>query len=104
MRIKKRMSRMLVAIALVVQAGMISTTTKGLPRGNGFKQPQTRGAGTGPRKDGASAKQTIESALNAMGGEAKLRAIKSLRIVRQGYLNLIEQSERPEGPYIPALE
>ena len=98
------MSRMLVAIALVVQAGMISTTTKGLPRGNGFKQTQTRGAGTGPRKDGGSAKQTIESALNAMGGEAKLRAIKSLRIVRQGYLNLIEQSERPEGPYIPALE
>lgn len=46
----------------------------------------------------------IESSLNAMGGEAKLPPSKACASWRQGYLNLIEQSERPEGPYIPALE
>src|SRR5690242_11470763 len=36
-----------------------------------------------------------------MGGEAALRSLKTLRIEWRGYRNLIEQSERPEGPWIP---
>src|SRR5262245_44315312 len=101
---KKQTSRILLAILLMVQGAMIGAQTKGLPQSRAFVQAQTRKAGTGKIKDGLTARQVIESALNAMGGESKLRTIKSLRIARQGYLNLIEQSERPEGPYIPALE
>jgi hypothetical protein len=101
---KKWMCRILLVIAVVFQGAIVSAQTNGLPRSSGLVQTQTRKAGTGTHKDGATARQLIDSALNAMGGEEKLRAIKSLKIVRQGYLNLIEQSERPEGPYIPALE
>jgi hypothetical protein len=46
----------------------------------------------------------LHSAVEAMGGEARLRAIKSLRIKGEGYTNLLEQSERPEGPWIVSYE
>jgi len=39
-----------------------------------------------------------------MGGEAALRSLATLRIESVGYRNLLEQSERPEGPWIPQIE
>lgn len=42
----------------------------------------------------------VRAALAAQGGEAKLRAVKSVAWDAVGYRNQIEQSERPEGPYI----
>jgi len=47
-----------------------------------------------------AARQLIQEALTQMGGEAKIRSLKSLRFEALGYRNLLEQSERPEGPYI----
>ena len=47
-----------------------------------------------------SATGLIRIALQAMGGEAKLRAIRTLRTEGIGYRNALEQSERPDGPYI----
>ncbi len=35
-----------------------------------------------------------------MGGEAKIRAIESVHLEILGHRNLLEQSERPEGPYV----
>ena len=42
----------------------------------------------------------LHRALEAQGGEAKLRALKSVEWEASGYRNELEESERPEGPYI----
>src|SRR5918912_2252726 len=47
-----------------------------------------------------SAPSLIKTALERMGGEEKLRAIHTVRLEGNGYRNALEQSERPEGPYI----
>ena len=52
----------------------------------------------------SSASTLLDAALQAMGGEEKLRQIKSLRLTGIGHTNFLEQSERPEGPYIVAYE
>src|SRR6186713_1293417 len=46
----------------------------------------------------------LQSAIAAQGGEAALRSIKTLRVATEGYRNMLEQSERPEGPYIVAFQ
>ena len=45
----------------------------------------------------------LRAGLSAQGGEARLRALRTLRVEIIGYRNLLEQSERPQGPYIPEL-
>ena len=47
-----------------------------------------------------TAQVLLKQALAAQGGEDKLRAIKSVAWEASAYLNGLEQSERPEGPYI----
>jgi hypothetical protein len=47
-----------------------------------------------------SAKILVLSAIDAMGGEAKLRAIKSVRSEGISHDNMLEQSERPQGPWL----
>lgn len=47
-----------------------------------------------------AAKELLHQALEAQGGEQKLRAIKSVQWEASGYRNELEESERPEGPYI----
>jgi hypothetical protein len=46
----------------------------------------------------------VKTAIDRMGGEAALRGIRTLRFASAGYRNLLEQSERPEGPWIPSIE
>lgn len=41
----------------------------------------------------------LKQALAAQGGEQRLRAVRSVSFQSTGYRNMIEQSERPEGPY-----
>src|ERR1051326_7760255 len=48
----------------------------------------------------ASAPDLLHSALAAMGGEAKVRGLKAIHFTAVGHRNYLEQSERPEGPYI----
>jgi hypothetical protein len=43
----------------------------------------------------------IHGAMDAMGSEEKLRAIHALEIKGIGFRNELEQSERPEGPWLP---
>ena len=40
----------------------------------------------------------LHQALDAQGGEEKLRALKSVQWEAAGYRSIVEQSERPEGP------
>ena len=47
-----------------------------------------------------SPKILLHKALDAQGGEDKLRAIKNVQWEAAGYRNELEESERPEGPYI----
>jgi len=42
----------------------------------------------------------LKQALEAQGGEQKLRAIRSVQWDAFGYRNEVEESERPEGPYV----
>lgn len=43
----------------------------------------------------------LRQALDAQGGEDALRHISTVEWRARGYRNMLEQSERPEGPYIP---
>jgi len=52
----------------------------------------------------ASARRWIQTAVERMGGADALRRLSTLRIEWVGYRNLLEQSERPEGPWIPQIE
>lgn len=47
-----------------------------------------------------SAADLLHAALAAMGGEQKIRELKSVHLQTMGHRNYLEQSERPEGPYI----
>lgn len=47
-----------------------------------------------------TAADLMHNALAAMGGEEKIRGLKSIHLTVLGHRNLLEQSERPEGPYI----
>jgi hypothetical protein len=47
-----------------------------------------------------NAKELVHAALDAQGGEQNLRALISVQWEASGYRNELEQSERPEGPYI----
>jgi glyoxylase-like metal-dependent hydrolase (beta-lactamase superfamily II) len=47
-----------------------------------------------------SAADLLRAALNAMGGEQKVRDLKTIHFTSIAHRNLLEQSERPEGPYI----
>ena len=42
----------------------------------------------------------LKAALAAQGGETLLRAVKTVAFESAGYRNMLEQSERPEGPYL----
>lgn len=48
----------------------------------------------------AASTVVLKQALDAQGGEQKLRAVKTVAFESSGYRNLLEQSERPEGPYL----
>jgi hypothetical protein len=48
----------------------------------------------------SSAKIIVHQALSAQGGEEKLRAIRDVQWEGVGYRNELEESERPEGPYL----
>ena len=42
----------------------------------------------------------LHQAIDAQGGEQRLRAIRTVQWSASGYRNELEQSERPEGPYL----
>ncbi|TSC22899.1 hypothetical protein [Corallococcus sp. Z5C101001] len=46
----------------------------------------------------------VRAAAEAMGGEARLRALASLRVQGIGHWNLLEQSERPTPPFLVMYE
>ena len=47
-----------------------------------------------------SASTLLHQAIDAQGGEQQLRAIRTVQWSAAGYRNELEESERPEGPYI----
>ena len=53
-----------------------------------------------PKPVTLDAKKLIERSLAAMGGAEKLRAIKSIHTHSVGHFYLLEQSERPDGPWL----
>src|SRR5690242_8706727 len=46
------------------------------------------------------AKTWVRKAAEAMGGEANLRALKNIKVEGIGHKYWLEQSERPEGPWL----
>src|SRR3954465_11809798 len=46
------------------------------------------------------ARAIVTRAIDALGGEPALRAIKTLQIESIGHDYFIDQSERPEGPFV----
>lgn len=53
-------------------------------------------------QDSKSAAELLHAGLTAMGGEDKVRSLRTLHFQAVTQRNLLEQSERPEGPYIVA--
>src|SRR5215813_4219006 len=52
------------------------------------------------KPNGKDARNLLVAAAAAMGGMEKLRALKGLQLEAIGHWNLLEQSERPEGPWL----
>lgn len=52
----------------------------------------------------ASAQKLLRQAIAAQGGEESLRSARTVEWRLEGYRNMLEQSERPEGPYIPEIQ
>jgi hypothetical protein len=57
---------------------------------------------SGAAEDAARAR--VRASAEAMGGEVRLRALSGLRIQGVGHWNLLEQSERPEPPWLVLYE
>ena len=51
-----------------------------------------------------SAKSYVEQAVEQMGGASRLEAIRTARVEYWGHRYLLEESERPDGPWIVAYE
>ncbi len=51
-------------------------------------------------QNGANARSYVDRAAREMGGVDRLRAIKTLRMEYLGHRFMLEQSERPDGPFI----
>lgn len=60
----------------------------------------SRPAPVAPPPPQASARQLLDQAITAMGGEARLTSIRSLALDSIGHAWALEQSERPEGPWL----
>lgn len=58
-------------------------------------------AGQAPSPDAVA---IVDRAIAAMGGEAALKAVQTLQIEGMGHTYALEQSERPEGPYLVSYE
>ena len=48
----------------------------------------------------SDARSYVNEAVRQIGGEAELRALKTVKFEAVGHRNMLEESERPEGPYI----
>ena len=57
-----------------------------------------------PLPTNTAATALVHRALQAQGGEAVLRAVHSVQFEAMGYRNELEQSERPEGPYVTEFD
>ena len=51
------------------------------------------------QNNSSDARKLINDSINAMGGAEKLNAVKSIHTRSVGHTNLLEQSERPDGPW-----
>jgi hypothetical protein len=52
----------------------------------------------------ASAHDLVAGGIAAQGGRERLQAIRAVQLETTGYRNMLEQSERPTGPYIPQFQ
>jgi hypothetical protein len=59
-----------------------------------------------PRSEASrpAARQLVDRAMTALGGEARLRAISVVRLKAMRTRNALEQSIRPDGPYIDTVD
>ena len=51
-------------------------------------------------QSGGGADALVRKSIDAMGGEAALKAVRNLKLDAMGHGYALEQSERPEGPYL----
>ena len=51
-------------------------------------------------QENEDAKQLVRKGIDSQGGEKALRSVRNMKWEASGYRNEIEESERPEGPYI----
>lgn len=70
----------------------------------GWPQQAVTAARGAARSDAADPRATLRQAIDAMGGEARLRQIRVVRIEAIGHRYLLDQSERPAGPWIAYYE
>jgi hypothetical protein len=51
-----------------------------------------------------NARSLVQAAAKVMGGEQRLRALKSIKLETIGHTHALKQSELPEGPWINFYE
>jgi hypothetical protein len=81
-----------------VRIFFVAVLLVGLLNVQAFPQPST----LQPTDD--AARGVVKAAVAAMGGEDQLRALKSVQLEGIGHTNFLEQSERPEGPWLVGYE
>src|SRR5262245_52338723 len=84
MKMIRKIPAFLTAFALLLSPGLITATARSTVNGD--------------------AKTIVLAAAAAMGGLDRLRALKSVEFEAMGHWNLLEQSERPDGPWIIAYD
>jgi hypothetical protein len=67
----------------------------------GISSDAQRGTRTSAASTHTRAVELIHQSMDALGGEEKLRAIHAIEIKGIGVINELEQSERPEGLWLP---
>jgi len=69
-----------------------------------FPVASQQNVGTAFPRSASNARELMLKAIQAMGGEDKLRGIATLTLDGIGHEYAVEQSERPEGPYVVAYQ
>ncbi|HET7300824.1 MAG TPA: hypothetical protein VFJ01_09245, partial [Oleiagrimonas sp.] len=98
MRISRHipLRRWRISLPLLAAVGMLAGSVHA-----GAHAVQATPAHAASMKNHNLARNELDAAIRAMGGKDTLDHIRRLHIKARTYRNMLEQSERPEGPWIP---
>jgi hypothetical protein len=95
---KKGKTKLSILICVFILCGAISSAKPKSDKASGANKSKTS------FNQAANARELVQKALAAMGGEEKIRELASITLEGIGHQFAVEQSERPDGPFIVAYK